>query len=107
MAEEIVYDESMIYEEEQPTCPDRDWNCIWETFYEGYVILVEVVVQTGTDEEGNPVTEVYGVDVTGWSNEDIEDAINDLKELYPDAVEYRVHYCGNHIGKPCKIFRVG
>lgn len=102
MAEEISYME----EEYQPVCEDRDWNCMLENYYQDYAIIVEAVVEVGTDEEGNPITEVYGVDVTGLSNVDIEDMIVDIKNLYPNAVEVRVHFCGNHIGKPCEIYKV-
>lgn len=104
MTEEII---SEYYtDEQQPTCADRDWECMYQNFYDGYVLLVEAVVQVGTDEEGNPITEVYSVDVTGFTNQEIEDVINNIKELYPDAVEVRVHFCGNHIGKPCEVYKV-
>lgn len=102
MAENIDY----MLGEQQPVCAERDWNCMLQSFYEGYVIIVEAVVQTGVDAEGNPIIDVYGMDVTGFTNQEIEDAIQRIKSLYPNAVEYRVHYCGNYIGRPCKMYKV-
>ncbi len=104
MAEQIISEE--YYIDQQPICPDRDWQCMLQNFYQGYLIFVEVVVQNGVDEEGNPIYEVNGVEVTDMTNQEIEDIINGMKVIYPSAIECRVHFCGNHIGKPCKLIRV-
>lgn len=105
MAEEIL-SEMYFEEEEEPVCQSNDWQCMLQNVYVGYVLKVEAVVETGVDAEGNPVTEVYGVDVSGLSNEEIQQVIDNFKVIYPGAKEIRLHFCGNHIGKACKIMKV-
>jgi len=105
MAEEIISEE-YFGEEQEPICKENDWQCILQNVYRGYVLLVEAVIEKGVDGEGNPVAEVYGVEVSDLTNEQIQKVIDGMRIIYPDAKEIRLHYCGNHIGRPCKIIRV-
>lgn len=99
--------EYYMMEEPQPTCETNDWNCMLENFYKGYLVFVEAVVSEGIcGEEGEECIKVYGVDVTGLSNDDINDVIEKIKVIYSDAMEVRVHFCGNHMGKPCRMIKV-
>lgn len=105
MAEEEIY----FYEEVQPTCADGDWECMLENFYSGYLLFVEAHVKVGEEVEGNmtiPIIEVNRIDVTGLSNEEINQAIEYVKQIYPDAIAYKLHFCGNHIGRPCNVIDV-
>jgi len=105
MAEQIVSD---IYfeEQQQPVCQDSDWQCMLQNIYKGYILLVEAVLDKGVDAEGNPIEDVYGVEVTDLTNVEIQQIIDNMKVIYPNAKEIRLHFCGNHIGKPCKLIKV-
>ena len=105
MGEQAV-SEVYFEEEQQPICAKGDWQCLLQNFYKGYVLFVEAIVETGVDKEGNPIEKVYGVEVSELTSEEIQKVIDNMKVVYPNAKEIRLHYCGNHIGKPCKLITV-
>jgi len=102
-----MVDEMMMSEDVQPVCPEGDWQCLLKNFYKGYILLLEAIIDTGeVDENGEPILKVNSINVTDFTNDEINQMIQDIKDLYPNIVECRLHYCGNHLGKPCKLISV-
>ena len=106
MDEVFDYD---IYNEQEPVCDEGDWRCMLDNMYVGYLLFVEAHVKVGEDEvdgEVVPIIEINKIDVADMENADINAVIDYIKRIYPDAVAYKLHFCGNHIGKPCKIIEI-
>ena len=107
MVDEVIdYD---IYNEQEPVCKDGDWKCMLDNIYVGYLLFVEAHVKVGEDTvdgEVIPIIEVNKIDVTGMETEEINTVVEYVKRIYPDAVVYKLHFCGNHMGRPCKIIDV-
>lgn len=95
-----MVDEMMMSEDVQPVCPEGDWQCLLKNFYKGYILLLEAIIDTGE------VLKVNSINVTDFTNDEINQMIQDIKDLYPNIVECRLHYCGDHLGKPCKLIPV-
>ena len=66
-----------------------------------YLELFEVLLEGSTEEP-----DTIRIDVTGWSQADIDSAIALLKEHARKSYEHyvlQVHYCYHEEGKPCSV----
>jgi len=81
-------------------CDEYDWECLQKK-YKGYAVFLEALY---VDDEMN--TRISSVELTGLKNDEINEIIDNFKVLHSDANEIRVHFCGNHLARPCKIIKV-
>jgi len=72
--------------------------------YIPYIEVVRPSEEAGPD--GELITRIERFDITGFTEAEIQKLIDNLKTIYPDAINFQVHFCGHIVKKRCYIYEL-
>jgi len=72
-----------------------------------YIPYIEVIRPSEEiGPEGELITRIERFDITGFTEAEIQELVDNLKVIYPDALRFQAHFCGHIVKKRCYVYEL-